>query len=80
MLTVRDVASHLGCSQQTVRNFIHAGRLAASRRMGTPRGAWQISEAALAEFTEATAAAARAEEEEAAAAAAAASGEPGAAA
>lgn len=56
MLTVRDVAQRLGCSPQTVRNLIHAGRLPATRRLGTPRGAWQIAELAVAEFAETTSA------------------------
>jgi excisionase family DNA binding protein len=51
MLTVRDAAQRLGCSPQTVRNLIHAGRLPATRRLGTPRGAWQIAEHAFAALT-----------------------------
>jgi excisionase family DNA binding protein len=53
MLTVHETAQQLDCSPQTVRNLIRAGRLPASRRLGTPRGAWQITETDLAEFNEA---------------------------
>lgn len=55
MLTVRAVAQHLSCSTQTVRNLIRTGRLPASRRLGTPGGAWQITEDDLDEFTGAAA-------------------------
>jgi excisionase family DNA binding protein len=55
MLTVRAVAQRLSCSTQTVRNLIRTGRLPASRRLGTARGAWQIHEDDLAEFTGAAA-------------------------
>jgi excisionase family DNA binding protein len=54
-LTVNDAARRLGCSPQTVRNLIRGGRLPASRRLGTARGAWQITEEAFGEFLEATA-------------------------
>jgi excisionase family DNA binding protein len=50
MLTVRAVAQRLSCSTQTVRNLIRTGRLPAHRRLGTARGAWQITETDLAEF------------------------------
>lgn len=53
MLTVRAVAHQLNCSEQTVRTLIRSDRLRASRRLGTPRGAWQISEDDLEAFIEA---------------------------
>ena len=52
MLTVRAVAALIGCTPQTVRNWIRSGRLPAVRRHGTPGGAWLIAEDDLAAFQE----------------------------
>jgi excisionase family DNA binding protein len=53
LLTVLEAAKRLGCSDDTIRNLVHAGRLACVRvGVGTKRARMHFTEADLAAYVE----------------------------